>query len=69
MFSMSTVFNPVYLAAAYLDCSRKNMEDLNPNFIGSFPDSINGHPWYHFVDPDIDEKQLQFTSDCLYEEL
>jgi hypothetical protein len=69
MFPLSTVFSPVYIAAAYLDRSRKNMEEVNPKLVGLFPDEIHGHEWFKFIDPNVNGKELEFVSNSLYQEM
>ena len=59
---LSLWFNPVYLAAAYLDWTQQNI--LNTKRNGSskdglvadstLPKHIARYPWYCFVDPNID---------------
>ena len=61
-------FHPVYLAAAYLDWTRKNMVKLQNELKGSIPEMINGSPWYHYVDPAIDANQMEYVSNILNEE-
>ena len=60
--------NPVYLAAAYLDWTKKNMVKLQHELKGSLPETINGSPWYHYVDPAIDANQLEEVSNILNDE-
>lgn len=69
MFPLSTVFSPVYIAAAYLDRTRKNMEEVNPKLVGLFPDEIHGHEWFKFVDPNVNGNELEFVSNALYQEM
>lgn len=69
MHSLSAFFHPAYLAAAYLACARKNVEELNPKFDGLFSDKICGNSWFLFVDPNINEIELQFVTECLKDEV
>ena len=69
MLPLGTVFNPVYLAAAYLTYARKVMEEADPKLVGIFPEEIHGHDWYKFVDPNIDRNMLEFVSNCLCQEI
>jgi hypothetical protein len=69
MLGFSTVFNPVYLAAAYLDRSRKKLEELDQKLVGLFPEEIHGSAWYKYVDPNIKRNELEFVSNCLREEV
>jgi len=69
MLPLGTLFNPVYLAAAYLAQSRKIMEEADPKLVGLFPDEIHGHDWYKFVDPNINRNELEFVSNCLCQEI
>ena len=61
-------FHPVYLAAAYLDWTKKNMVKLQQNLKGSIPETINGCPWYQYVDPVINADQMEYLSNILNEE-
>ena len=76
IFPMSQDFHPVYVAAAYLENSRKaviehRLRDQHKQGISScgekpvLPDMIGGHPWFMFVDPAIDAAQLNFVSSVL----
>jgi len=69
MLPLSTVYNSVYLAAAYLAYSRKIMEEADPKLVGLFPDEIHGHDWYKFVDPNIERNELEFVSNLLCQEI
>lgn len=69
MFPLSTVFSPVYIAAAYLDRARKNMEEVDPKLVGLFPDEIHGHQWFKFIDPNVNGKELELVSNSLYQEI
>ena len=67
--SMSIFFDPIYLAAAFLDFTKKNLIEQNPKLFNLFPETIAGHKWFHFVDPGIDDRNLQLVSDCLKTEV
>ena len=54
MLPLCLWFHPIYLAAAYLDWTAKNMVKLQHELKGSLPEKINGQPWYFYVDPAID---------------
>ena len=44
------------------------MVKLQHELKGSLPETINGSPWYHYVDPAIDANQLEEVSNILNDE-
>ena len=68
MLPLSIWFHPIYLAAAYLDWTKNNMVKMQHELKGSIPETINGIPWYHYVDPAIDAYQLGEVSNIINEE-
>lgn len=68
MLPLGLWFHPVYLAAAYLDWTKKNMVKLQHELKGSLPETIFGSPWYHYVDPAIDANLMEEVSNILNEE-
>jgi len=71
IFPLSQDFHPVYLAAAYLAVSRRYLlaqsgDDQSEK--PALPEMIAGHPWFRFVDPEIDAAQLNFVTNLLDDE-
>lgn len=62
-------FHPVYLAAAFLAWTKQNIEDLNTSEKSALPDLIAGHPWFQFVDPNIDESHLEEVTAVVKDEI
>ena len=62
VFPLSRQFHPVYVAAAYLAWTRQMMLST-PSATGKLylPETIGGHPWFFFVDPAIDQAELQYV--------
>ena len=59
---LSNQFNHVYLAAAYLAFTKQFIKD---NGGIDVPDEIAGYPWFAFVDPAIEQDQLDFITVAL----
>ena len=71
IFPMSQHFHPVYLAAGYLAVSRDYLlaqsgaTDADKPML---PEFIAGYHWSLFVDPSIEQEQLNFVAKTLKEE-
>ena len=70
MLPFSLHFHPVYLAAAFLAWTRQNQNQLN-NTNEKLPltELIAGHPWFKFVDPNIDAPALESVTAAVSDEI
>ena len=60
--------NTVFLAAGFLHWSKQNIiqQSLNNGEkIPDLPEVIGGHPWFMYVDPEVDLKSTEFISQTI----
>lgn len=60
IFPLSQEIHPVYLAAAYLNTMKSDLQRQaaaaeKPDSSGGLPDAIGGHSWFKYVDPAVEE--------------
>lgn len=69
LIPFSLYYHPAYLAAAYLQWTKDNIQKMAESEKPLLPTVIAGHAWFKFVDPAIDPELLAEVTEAVTEEI
>lgn len=66
---LSHEFHAVYLAAAYLNLTKRYLTPEERQPLTTLPDFIGQHAWFLYVDPAIDQTSLDYVTSVLNDDM
>ena len=68
MFPLSLWLDPVMLAGAYLQWTKQYNISFKNDLKSGLPEQVGGHPWFKYIDPELQWEDLDDATRVLNEE-